>query len=113
KDPGNAVPERDRGYGSGAHDEPLEQVEVHAGVVREDQTDDVGVTDGGDDPARVPGGHAVERLHGAALNLAEGLALGEPDRRGRLLDLRPEGGPAELRERAPGPSPVRDLLQLR
>ena len=73
------------------HDDALEQVEVHAGVVGDRRLDRVGVRDDDDELARVGGDDLFERDDHARLHLRDRLAAREPGTRRRALHASSRG----------------------
>ena len=98
--------ESERGDRRRRHDDALEQVEVHAGVVRDRGLDRVGVRHDHDQLARVVGHHRFERGDHARLHLRDRLAAREPGARRRALHHLPEVGLGEVGELAAGPLAV-------
>ena len=90
----------------GRHDDALEQVEVHAGVVRDRGLDRVGVRHDDDDLARVVGDDRLERGDHAGLHLGQRLAAGEARARRRALHRLPQVGLGQVGDLAAGPLAV-------
>ena len=105
--------ELEHGDRRGRHDDALEQVEVHAGVVRDRGLDRVGVRHDDDQLARVLGDHRLERGDHARLHLGERLAAGEAGARRRALHRLPEVGLGQLGDLAAGPLAVVGLDHAR
>ena len=97
------VEHRDR---RGRHVHPLEQVEVHAAVVRDRRLDRIGVTHDDDRLVRVPRDDLVERGDRARLHLGDRLAVREAGPRRRDLHDLPLVGLGELGDLAAGPVAV-------
>ena len=66
--------ERERGHRRRRHDDALEQVEVHAGVVRDRGLDRIGVRHDHDELAGMVGDHGLERGDHPRLHRGERLA---------------------------------------
>src|SRR5262245_41288663 len=94
------------GRGGGRDVYALEQVKVHAGVVRDRRLDRIGVAHDDDGLVRMRGDHVVERADSARLHLANRLAVGEPRARRRDLNDAPLVGLREVGDLAAGPVAV-------